>query len=205
MDRKIRFCGALLVHIWLSPCISRSCDSLHSKIESFYFQGRHDPDLLQSEKRETSVVCVQVSKKRGEKKPDNFFTLSTRVVVLTILGVSGVIVLFLLHSPLCFSAEKVGYYSAFRYLTSGIGAVLGIKLLGKCFNEVNIARIGIISLASALLVFGFARKEWLVFLCECLCSYKTYSKNYSKINIPCKSITYQVTLLWNLVKWPSLT
>lgn len=116
---------------------------------------------LKSVKR---VWYVYKFPRNGARRNLIIFTLSTGVVVLTILGVSGVIVLFLLHSPLCFSAEKVGYYSAFRYLTSGIGAVLGIKLLGKCFNEVNIARIGIISLASALLVFGFARKEWLVFL-----------------------------------------
>lgn len=102
--------------------------------------------------------------RNGTRRNLIIFTLSTGVVVLTILGISGVTVLFLLHSPLCFSAEKVGYFSAFRYLINGIGAVLGIKLLGKCFSEINIARIGIISLASGLLVFGFSRKESLVFL-----------------------------------------
>ena len=101
--------------------------------------------------------------------------------------------LFLLHSPLCFSAEKVGYFSAFRYLINGIGAVLGIKLLGKCFSEINIARIGIISLASGLLVFGFSRKESLVFLCKYLSSYKTFKNNY--LIITCKSITLDIPIL----------
>jgi len=92
------------------------------------------------------------------------FTLCSGVIVLTTLGVNGVVVLFLLHSPLCFSAGKVGYFSAFRYFSQGLGAVLGIKVLGRCINEVNIARVGIISLALSLLVFGFSKFEWLVFM-----------------------------------------
>ena len=131
--------------------------------------------------------------RNGTRRNLIIFTLSTGLVVLTILGISGVTVLFLLHSPLCFSAEKVGYFSAFRYLINGIGAVLGIKLLGKCFSEINIARIGIISLASGLLVFGFSRKESLVFLCKYLSSYKTFKNNY--LIITCKSITLDIRIL----------
>ena len=102
--------------------------------------------------------------RNGARRNLIIFTLCCGVVVLTTLGVSGVIVLFLLHSPLCFSAEKVGYFAAFRYFSQGLGAVLGIKVLGRCINEVNIARVGIISLALSLLVFGFSKDEWLVFM-----------------------------------------
>ena len=102
--------------------------------------------------------------RNGARRNLIIFTLCSGVIVLTNLGVGGVIVLFLLHSPLCFSAEKVGYLSAFRYFSHGIGAVLGIKVLGRCLNEVNIARAGIISLALSLLVFGFSKVEWLVFM-----------------------------------------
>ena len=102
--------------------------------------------------------------RNGARRNLIIFTLCSGVIVLTTLGVGGVIVLFLLHSPLCFSAEKVGYLSAFRYFSHGVGAVLGIKVLGRCLNEVNIARAGIISLALSLLVFGFSKVEWLVFM-----------------------------------------
>ena len=73
--------------------------------------------------------------RNGARRNLVIFTLCCGVTVLTTLGVSGVVVLFLLHSPLCFSAEKVGYFSAFRYFSQGLGAVLGIKLLGRCVNE----------------------------------------------------------------------
>lgn len=102
--------------------------------------------------------------RNGARRNLIIFTLSCGISVLTTLGVSGVVVLFLLHSPLCFSAEKVGYFSAFRYFSQGLGAVLGIKVLGRCINEVGIARVGIISLALSLLVLGFSKVEWLVFI-----------------------------------------
>ena len=105
--------------------------------------------------------------RNGARRNLIIFTLCSGVIILTTLGVSGVTVLFLLHSPLCFSAEKVGYYAAFRYFSQGLGAILGIKLLGRCLNEVNIARVGIISLALLLLVFGFSKVEWLVFMGKC--------------------------------------
>ena len=104
--------------------------------------------------------------RNGARRNLIIFTLCCGVVILTTLGVGGVTVLFLLHSPLCFSAEKVGYFSAFRYFSQGLGAVLGIKVLGRCINEVNIARFGIISLVLFLLVFGFSKVEWMVFLGE---------------------------------------
>lgn len=102
--------------------------------------------------------------RNGARRNLIIFTLCCGVTVLTTLGVAGVTVLFLLHSPLCFSAEKVGYFAAFRYFSQGLGAVLGIKVLGRCLNEVNIARVGIISLVLSLLVFGFSKVEWLVFM-----------------------------------------
>ncbi|KAL9982404.1 hypothetical protein ACROYT_G004441 [Oculina patagonica] len=110
------------------------------------------------------VWHVYKNPRDGARRNLIIFTSCTGLIVLTTLGVGGVIVLFLLHSPLCFSAEKVGYFSAFRHFSHGLGAVLGIKLLGRCLNEVNIARVGIFSLASSLVVFGFSKVDWLVFM-----------------------------------------
>ena len=116
--------------------------------------------------------------RNGARRNLIIFTLSSAVIVLTTLGVGGVIVLFLLHSPLCFSAEEVGYFSGFRFFVQGLGAVLGIKLLGRCVNEVNIVRAGIFSLAVALIVFGFSRTAWLVYMCkyiEHIVEYKSWT------------------------------
>lgn len=134
---------------------SRASSTEHKSIRKLF--------SLSSVKR---VWYVYKNPRNGARRNLIIFTLSSGVVVLTSLGVAGVIVLFLLHSPLCFSAEKVGYFAAFRYFSQGLGAVLGIKLLGKCLNEVNIARAGIFSLALSLIVFGFSKVTWLVFMCE---------------------------------------
>jgi len=124
------------------------------------------------------VWYVYKNPRNGARRNLIIFTLSSAVIVLTTLGVGGVIVLFLLHSPLCFSAEEVGYFSGFRFFVQGLGAVLGIKLLGRCVNEVNIVRAGIFSLAVALIVFGFSRTAWLVYMCkyiEHIVEYKSWT------------------------------
>lgn len=110
------------------------------------------------------VWHVYKNPRNGARRNLIIFTFSSAVTVLTTLGTSGVIVLFLLHSPLCFSPGEVGYYSAFRFFLTGLGAVLGIKLLGVCLSEVNIIRVGLVSLAAALIMFGFSRTTWLVYV-----------------------------------------
>ena len=117
------------------------------------------------------VWHVYKNPRNGARRNLIIFTFSSAVTVLTTLGTSGVIVLFLLHSPLCFSPGEVGYYSAFRFFLTGLGAVLGIKLLGVCLSEVNIIRVGLVSLAAALIMFGFSRTTWLVYMGKCLHKY----------------------------------
>ena len=106
--------------------------------------------------------------RNGARRNLILFALSSAVIITTILGVEGVVVLFVLDSPLCFSAEEVGYYLALQHLLRGMGALLGIKLLAKCLNEVNIVRAGIFSQAVAFIVLGFSRTSWLVYMCKCL-------------------------------------
>lgn len=146
---------ASVVYIIFLVPESRASSSQHNIIRKLF--------SLTSIKR---VWHVYKNPRDGARRNLIIFTLSSGIIVLTTLGVGGVIVLFLLHSPLCFSPEKVGYFSAFRYFSQGLGAVLGIKLLGRCLNEVNIARVGILSLALSLIVFGFSKVEWLVFMCK---------------------------------------
>ena len=109
--------------------------------------------------------------RNGARRNLIIFSLSSAVVFLTYLGVHGVMVLFILRSPLCFSAQEVGYYFALQLFLRGVGAVLGIKLLGKCLTEVNILRAGIFSQAVALIVFGFSRTAWLIYICKYLCNH----------------------------------
>ena len=93
---------------------------------------------------------------------------SSSLVTMTILGLGGVINLFLLHSPLCFSPEYVGIYAALRLFLIGVGAVLGIKILERCIAELNVSRVGIVSAIVGLSWFAFSDNSWKVFLGKCL-------------------------------------
>ena len=85
------------------------------------------------------------------------------IVNIDLQGASGVITLFLLHSPLCFSPEMVGYYAALRLAIMGIGAAVGIKVCGLFMRELNISRLGMLSLAAFLVYTGFSRSQ-LIFI-----------------------------------------
>jgi PCFT/HCP family folate transporter-like MFS transporter 1/3 len=80
------------------------------------------------------------------------------------MGLSGVILLFVLRTPLCWSPNVLGAFMAFRFLTQGLGGVIGIGILKRCCSDANIARIGLTSLIASLIVFAFANKTPMVFL-----------------------------------------
>ena len=120
------------------------------------------------------VWNVYKNPRNGARRNLIIFTFSSGVIVLTTLGIGGVMVLYVLHSPLCFSAEQVGYFSGYRFFLQGFGAVLGVKLLGMCLSEINIIRVGIFSLAVALMMFGFSKATWLVYLGKHLRAFGTH-------------------------------
>ena len=93
---------------------------------------------------------------QGSKRNLIILTICDCIVNINTQGASGVLTLFLLHTPLCFSPDLVGYFSALRLFLLGFGAAVGIKLFGLCMQEVNISRIGIGSLVGFLLFTGFA-------------------------------------------------
>lgn len=86
------------------------------------------------------------------------------IVSLATMGLSGVILLFVLRSPLCWSPTVLGAFMAFRFLTQGIGGIVGIGLFKRCFTDSNLTRIGLTSLIISLVLFAFANKTWMVFL-----------------------------------------
>jgi len=86
------------------------------------------------------------------------------IVSLSTIGLSGVILLYVLRTPLCWSPTILGGFMAFRFLTQGVGGILGIGLLKRWLSEVNLTRIGLSSLLVSLVVFAFANKSWVVFL-----------------------------------------
>ena len=90
--------------------------------------------------------------------------LCAGIVYLVTIGVEGVMSLYILKSPLCWSPTLVGYYFAFAMFLHGVGSVAGVKFFGRCFKELTIARIGIVTLVLSLILLAFSDRTWMVFV-----------------------------------------
>ena len=95
-------------------------------------------------------------------------TASVGITDLAVMSTSSVMNLYTLHSPLCFTPEYVGYFSAFRQFMHGAGGVTAIKAFGMCLADVNVARIALLSYLGFLVMLGFSETLLLVFLSKCV-------------------------------------
>ncbi|KAJ7383109.1 hypothetical protein OS493_030639 [Desmophyllum pertusum] len=91
-------------------------------------------------------------------------TFCTGILSIAVLGINGVVNLFTLHSPLCFSPEYVGYFLAFRQFMHGVGGVTAIKVFGMCMSDANISRIALVSYIGFLVCLGFSTTLLMVFI-----------------------------------------
>ncbi|KXJ16174.1 proton-coupled folate transporter [Exaiptasia diaphana] len=80
------------------------------------------------------------------------------------MGLGAVLTLFIIHTPLCFSPEWVGYFTAWRSLSIGLGAVFGIKILGMWISELTIAKTGIVTRFCSLIIIGFSKTKVQVYM-----------------------------------------
>ena len=83
---------------------------------------------------------------------------------LTTVGIDGVKTLYILKSPLCWSPTLVGYYYAFEAFVHGVGSVIGIPLFGRWFRELNVARVGMVTIILASIILAFSGHTWMVFV-----------------------------------------
>ena len=86
------------------------------------------------------------------------------VIFLSRVGSGGVETLYVLRSPLCWRPTLVGYYSAFEMFVEGIGSVVGVEIFRRCFREMNVVRIGIVTFMSASVLLAFSDRTWMVFV-----------------------------------------
>lgn len=101
----------------------------------------------------------------GYRKSLVLLLIGDGIVSLATMGLSGVILLFVLRSPLCWSATVLGVFMAFRFLTQGIGGIVGIGVCKKLgLGDINITRIGLLSLIASLILFAFSDESWMIFL-----------------------------------------
>ena len=85
-------------------------------------------------------------------------------VFLSTVGIDGVKSLYILKSPLCWSPTLVGYYLAFEAFVHGIGSVVGIPCFGRCLKELNVARIGMVTVILASILLAFTDRTWMMFV-----------------------------------------
>jgi hypothetical protein len=144
---------------------------LFSVIYTVFFlpESRPQTDVAQKTKLGSfqsikRIYAVYKTPREGGRRNLILLTLSSALMMLTNQGVTGVITLFLLHTPLCFSPEYVGYFSALRSLSIGLGAILGIKLFGKWLTELSITRIGIVTRAGSLVFTGLSTTKLMIFM-----------------------------------------
>ena len=64
----------------------------------------------------------------------------------------------------------MGYYYAFQAFVHGVGSVIGIPLFGSCFKELNVARVGMITIILASIILAFSNNTWMVFVGKCAMS-----------------------------------
>ncbi|XP_048585633.1 proton-coupled folate transporter-like isoform X2 [Nematostella vectensis] len=83
------------------------------------------------------IWSVYADPRNGYRRSLFLLLIGDGLVSLATMGLSGVISLFVLRSPLCWSPTYFGGFMAFRFLTQGIGGIV---------------------------VFAFASKTWVVFL-----------------------------------------
>ncbi|EDO38916.1 predicted protein, partial [Nematostella vectensis] len=100
----------------------------------------------------------------GGRKNMLLLTLNDALTQVAIQGVGPVMTLYILHSPLCFSADDLGYFSAVRFLVMGFGAVFGLKFLVKWIDELSISRLGLLTTIGTYVLFGFSTTRAMVFI-----------------------------------------
>lgn len=110
------------------------------------------------------IWSVYRDPRHGYRRSLFLLLIGDGIVSLSTMGLSGVILLYVLRSPLCWSPNVLGAFMAFRFLTQGLGGVVGIGLLKRCCSDQNITRIGLTSLIISLVLFAFANKTPIVFL-----------------------------------------
>lgn len=104
-------------------------------------------------------------KATGSKKRNLVvLTFCNGVLAIAVMGINGVVNLYTLHSPLCFSPTLVGYFLAFRQFMHGVGGVTAIKVLGMCLPDAVVSRIAILSYTGFLIFLGFSTNEFMVFM-----------------------------------------
>ncbi|XP_058956656.2 proton-coupled folate transporter [Pocillopora verrucosa] len=111
-----------------------------------------------------AVWSVYKKPRNGGRKNLLMLLISDGIITLGVLGISGVVSLFVLRTPLCWGPATLGVFMAFRFFMQGFGGIVGIGILKRFMSEVNVMRVGMVSQCLSLVFFAFSNRTWMVFL-----------------------------------------
>ncbi|KAK3741852.1 hypothetical protein QZH41_018844, partial [Actinostola sp. cb2023] len=80
------------------------------------------------------------------------------------VGANGVLILYLLRSPVCLSSTGLGAFFAFKFVTEGLGGIVGVVVLRKFLREENVYRVGFVSLGLGFLCLALVQNQYMAFL-----------------------------------------
>ena len=72
--------------------------------------------------------------------------------------------LFLMNSPLCWTASQLGIYRSVYFATTALGAVVGVKMLPKLFRTTGALLISMVSIIAGLVVMAFVENSVMAYV-----------------------------------------
>ena len=111
-----------------------------------------------------AIWGVYKKPRNGGRKNLIMLLISDGIITLGVMGISGVVALFVLRTPLCWGPGTLGVFMAFRFFMQGFGGIAGIGILKRFMSEINVTRIGMVSQCASLVFFAFSDRTWMVFL-----------------------------------------
>ena len=109
-------------------------------------------------------VFTKHRRNRGRKVLGLLMTCSG-IVILAVLGIDGIITLYYLASPLCFSSVMIGYMYSYYTLALGSGAViLTSKQATRYLSEFKLAVLGALATIVSMVWLAFSRNRWMIYV-----------------------------------------
>lgn len=124
-----------------------------------------------------AIWSVYRKPRNGGRKNLIMLLISDGIINLGVMGISGVVALFVLRTPLCWGPGTLGAFMAFRFFLQGLGGILGIGLLKRFMSDINVTRVGMLTQCASLVFFAFADRTWMVFLGENRLPYSASTKD----------------------------
>ncbi|NXC49751.1 TSCOT protein, partial [Penelope pileata] len=82
---------------------------------------------------------------------------------LAVVGAMNVLPLFLIREPLSWNAVQIGHGNAAGYVIF-VTSFLGVFVFSKCFRDITMIMIGVVSFSAGILIMAFVRWTFLFYI-----------------------------------------